>query len=360
MYKKFKKIILSSIICITLLLSAKTSVSYAITSSSDLNYNGVDVSNWQGYINYDAVKNAGIDIVYIKASQGTNIKDAYFDLNYENAKKNDIKVGFYHYLTATNESDAREEARFFTSVISGKTPDCKLVMDYERFNGISKEQINNISRTFLETVKNLTGKEIIIYSDLSNAQNTFNEELANDYELWLAYYGNYNNLANVKTSWNTYIGVQYTDRGRVNGIVGSVDKDVFTDKIFLDETSKIPNTGNNINHNTRTVYYIVKRGDTLSEIAQMYGTTFQEIAKINNIKNPNLIYPGERFRILTNSNIVGNEEMGLGEIIYTVKRGDTLSAIALKYKVSVQHIVELNDIKNPNLIFPREKLRITE
>ena len=70
-------------------------------------------------------------------------------------------------------------------------------MDYEQFNGSGVEEINNISKVFLENVKMLTQKEVIIYSDLSNAKNTFGTELANNYQLWLAYYGNYNGLYNV-------------------------------------------------------------------------------------------------------------------------------------------------------------------
>lgn len=75
-------------------------------------------------------------MVYIKASQGNNIKDPYFDVNYENAKANGLKVGFYHFLTATNTEEAEREAQFFASVISGKLPDCKLAMDYETFGGV--------------------------------------------------------------------------------------------------------------------------------------------------------------------------------------------------------------------------------
>ena len=95
-----------------------------------------------------AKQNAGIEVVYIKASQGSSIKDAYFDVNYENAKNNGLKVWFYHFLTATNEYEAEEEARFFASVISGKVPDCKLVMDYEAFDGSSREEIDNLLKEF--------------------------------------------------------------------------------------------------------------------------------------------------------------------------------------------------------------------
>lgn len=359
MCKKLTKMVIVTLLVISIFCII-TNKSYAIESASQLNNEGIDVSNWQGYINYEEVKNAGIEIVYIKASQGTNIKDAYFDINYENAKQNGVKVGFYHFLTATNEEEAQAEARFFSRVISGKTADCKLVMDYEVFSGVGKEQINNIARVFLETVEEITNKEVIIYSDLSNAQNTFDRNLSQDYELWLAYYGNNNELINIQTNWEKYIGIQYTDRGIVPGISGRVDRNLFTEDIFLEDVSIIPDTNNNQTFNTNTIYYTVQRGNTLSQIAISYGTTVQEIANINGIQNPNLIYPGEKLRILTNSTTSGNEERGTGDIIYTVSRGNTLSQIAKTYNVTVEHIVELNNIQNPNLIYPGEKLRITE
>ena len=356
----FKKII-SGIIIFVFVLCIQINNTYALAPVSNLSYQGIDVSNWQGYINYEEVRNDGIQVVYIKASQGTNIKDTYFDINYENAKANGLSVGFYHYLTATSTEQAIEEANFFVSVISGKTPDCKLVLDYETFGGVGRAEINNIARTFMERVEELTNKEVILYSDLSNAINTFDTNLANDYELWIAYYEDRNNLINIETSWNTYIGIQYTDRGIVNGINGNVDRDLYTEEIFLDETSEIiNNTENTIPANTESIEYTIQSGDTLSAIARRYGTTVQELVNINNIQNPDLIYPGEKLRILTNSTIPGNEERGTGDIIYTVRRGNTLSQIARAYNVSIEHIVELNNIENPNLIYPGQKLRITE
>ena len=359
--KKKINIIFSFFIIITIILFMNTNFIYAITPVSNLEYQGIDVSNWQGYINYSQVKESGIDIVYIKSSQGSNIKDAYFDINYENAKANGLKVGFYHFLTATNTQEAEEEARFFASVIANKIPDCKLVMDYEVFGGASAEKINQIAEVFLETTRRLTNKEVILYSDLSNIQTVFGRELSQNYELWLAYYGNYNVLGNVQTNWENFIGVQYSDRGSVNGINGYVDMDRYSEEIFLGEVSEIPIIENPKEiTNTGTVNYTIQSGDTLWEIARKYGTTVQEIASINNIQNPNLIYPGETIRILTNSTTTGEETRGTGDIIYTVQRGNTLSEIAQAYNVTVNHIVELNNIQNPNLIYPGQKLRITE
>ncbi len=236
-----------------------------------------------------------------------------------------------------------------------------MVLDYEVFGGVGVEESNNIAQVFLESVKRLTNKEVIIYSDLSNARDRFNRSIADNYELWLAYYGDYNNLADVETSWERWIGVQYTDRGNVPGIAGNVDRDLYTENIFLSDTSEIPNTPNpNDNVNTETVFYTIQLGDTLSEIASRYGTTVQELVDINNLTNPNLIYPGETLRVATNSTVHGSETRATGSITYTVQRGNTLSQIASSYGVTVSHIVEINNIQNPNLIYPGEKLRITE
>ena len=330
---------------------------YALSPQSELNYEGIDVSDWQGYIDYSQVKNSGIDVVYIKASQGNSIKDPYFEINYENAKANNLKIGFYHFLTATTVEEADQQATFFASVISGKQADCKLAMDYEQFDGIDTQLINQIAMAFMQKVEELTKKQVIIYSDLYNSESTFNSELASQGELWLAYYGDYRNLENVNSSWNTFIGVQYTDQGNVAGINGNVDRDLFAEEIFLDDSSEIPNTENpNGNYNIETIYYTVKRGDTLSEIASRYGTTVQEIAKINGIQNANLIYPGQVLRITTNSSNHGSETNSTGKTYYTIKRGDTLWGISRRYGVSVQNVISWNNIQNPNLIYPGQRL----
>ena len=104
--------------------------------------------------------------------------------------------------------------------------------------------------------------------------------------------------------------------------------------------------------NSNYIEYIVKSGDTLSEIAQKYNTTYQKIAQDNNIENPNLIYPKQKLIIYTN---VSQETK---EIIYIVKSGDTLSEIAQKYNTTYQKIAKDNNISNPNLIYPNQKLVI--
>lgn len=94
--------------------------------------------------------------------------------------------------------------------------------------------------------------------------------------------------------------------------------------------------------------YTVKRGDNLTKIANMYGVTVSDLVKWNNIKNPNLIYPGQKIII-----------KDAPKEYYKVVRGDTLSGIAKRYGLSLPGILALNpDIKNPNLILVGQLIRV--
>lgn len=405
------KLIITILIIFTLPMYILITPVYAFGPSSDTIYEGIDVSGWQGSIDYEQVKNSGIEIVYMKSSEGSNFVDPYFNENYTNAKANGLKVGFYHYVDARTQQEAIEEARFFVSVISGKTPDCKLAIDFESFGNLNIEEINQIAITFIETVERLSGKEVVIYSDTSNAKNIFSEELVK-YPLWVAQYEVEQPTPNGK--WNSWVGWQYTDLGEISGINGYVDRDRFTPDILLDNTSEIPlpeqtpkpvaggtttitisygdtlsilarkyNTTvqrlvelNNIsnpnlifagqslivpsgetpvdtdgNSTSGQTIYIVQRGDTLNKIAREFGTTAIAIAKENNIRNINLIYVGQRLIIPTNRN-------DLNHTIYKIRYGDTLWSISRRYGVSIASIVRLNRIQNPNLIFAGEVIRI--
>lgn len=102
------------------------------------------------------------------------------------------------------------------------------------------------------------------------------------------------------------------------------------------------------------VYYTVRRGDNLTKIAKKYNTTVQQLVIWNNIKNPNLIYPGQVL-------IVGKQEPTPPEPskeYYTVVRGDNLSRIAQRFGTTVKQLVAWNNIPNANLIYPGQVLRV--
>ena len=347
--KKFFSIIMLIIILI-LIWGSKT---IAINPSNNEIYEGIDVSRWQGSINFTEVANDGIDIVYIKATQGTTYVSPTFEEQYINAKNNGLKIGFYHYVTARTVEEARNEAQFFASKISGKQIDCKLAMDFEEFGNLSQEEINAIGLAFMKRLEELTNKPTVIYSNTYAARTIWNGEITK-YPLWVAEYGVSKPRDNGK--WNSYVGWQYTNMGNIKGINGNVDRDKFTKDIFINGNTasgevipEIPEPESS--YKTITIL----RGDTLSKIAKEYGTTVNELARINNIQNINLIYAGKTLRVpISNS----QENNNLEEIVYIVKRGDTLSKIAMEYNVTTNEIARENQIKNVNLIYPGQRLII--
>lgn len=351
MLKKISKIVITCLM-IVLFIGMRQNCTYALMASSEPTYEGIDVSHYQGVIDYEKVKKEGIQIVYIKSSEGSHIVDSQFKNNYNNAKKNGLKVGFYHYVIARNTEEAIQEAEFFHSVIKGTIPDCRLAMDFESFGELTNEQINQIAVAFLERLQKLTGKEVVVYSNAYSARTKFSVELAQKYPLWIAEYGVKEPSSNV--NWDSWIGFQYTDTGQIYGINGYVDRDKFTKEIFLDETGIIPEPENPQPPQNNEIIYIVKRGDTLSQIAQDYGVTIQSIVDNNNIQNPNLIFVGQKLVIKGGKNDENSQE----NVVYRVKRGDTLSQIAQNYGVSVQQLVRWNGIQNPNLIFVGQRLII--
>jgi len=123
--------------------------------------------------------------------------------------------------------------------------------------------------------------------------------------------------------------------------------------IFPGQVLIVSEEGENGNGNGETVTYTVVRGDTLSGIAARFGTTVAELVRLNNIANPNLIFPGQ---VLIISSGTAPEQ----PTMHIVQRGETLTSIAARYGTTVAELVRLNNINNPNLIFPGQVLIVRE
>ncbi|CAG9717423.1 Lysozyme (modular protein) [Clostridium neonatale] len=185
-------------------------------------FKGIDVSNNNGSINFNNVKEDGIEVVYIKATEGTTYKDGCLDTNYSNAKSVGLKIGFYHFLVGTSSPET--QATNFYNSIKDKSNDLIPMLDIEtNFNGLI-----DYAERFIKKFKELSNMKIGIYTYtgfLSNLKGKFTE-----YLLWEA---NYNN-----TPWklpnNSYtrVGHQYTEKGKVNGIQGAVDVNEFNNSIY--------------------------------------------------------------------------------------------------------------------------------
>lgn len=335
--------------CIAALVFAALVPARAIPPSGGRQYRGIDISEFQGEIDFEEVRRSGIEAVYIRVGAG-EYTDEYFAENYERAKAAGLKIGFYHYVTARSVEEGRRQARFFASLAAGREPDMRLAMDFEYFGSLSVSQINAISEAYLDELTALTRREAVIYSDLSNARNIFSRALAEKYPLWAAQYGADEPSANGK--WREWVGFQYTDEGRVGGIYGNVDRNIFTEGIFLSDSGRIDGEKRTtVRARTRTLTVYVRAGDTLWAIAREYGTTVEAIARENRIVDPNRIFAGERLRITLPTR-------GNGEEIYTVRRGDTPISIAGKFGVTLSALEDRNGLERGETIYAGDKLSI--
>lgn len=335
--------------CIAALVFAALVPARAIPPSGGRQYRGIDISEFQGEIDFEEVRRSGIEAVYIRVGAG-EYTDEYFAENYERAKAAGLKIGFYHYVTARSVEEGRRQARFFASLAAGREPDMRLAMDFEYFGSLSVSQINAISEAYLDELTALTRREAVIYSDLSNARNIFSRALAEKYPLWAAQYGADEPSANGK--WREWVGFQYTDEGRVGGIYGNVDRNIFTEGIFLSDSWRIDGEKRTtVRAGTRTLTVYVRAGDTLWAIAREYGTTVEAIVRENRIVDPNRIFAGERLRITLPAR-------GSGEEIYTVRRGDTPISIAGKFGVTLSALEDRNELERGETIYAGDKLSI--
>ena len=335
--------------CIAALVFAALVPARAIPPSGGRQYRGIDISEFQGEIDFEEVRRSGIEAVYIRVGAG-EYTDEYFAENYERAKAAGLKIGFYHYVTARSVDEGRRQARFFASLAAGREPDMRLAMDFEYFGSLSVSQINAISEAYLDELTALTKREAVIYSDLSNARNIFSRALAEKYPLWAAQYGADEPSANGK--WREWVGFQYTDEGRVGGIYGNVDRNIFTEGIFLSDSGRIDGEKRtSVRARTRTLTVYVRAGDTLWAIAREYGTTVEAIARENRIVDPNRILAGERLRITLPAR-------GSGEEIYNVRRGDTPISIAGKFGVTLSALEDRNELERGETIYAGDKLSI--
>lgn len=315
----------------------------------------VDVSEWQGNIDFKKAKASGVNGAVIRAGYGKGNDDSKFKAYIEGAIAAGIEyIGVYWFSYAYNADMAAQEAQFCNATVLPYKDKLNLgvyfdweydSMRYANRLGIKcdKALITDMNVAFCKKITEL-GYKAGYYLNKDYSKNYIDESRLKNYRRWYAWY-------NKDKPENTYLW-QYSNVGKVSGISGDVDMDE-----LLGNASSVSKPTNNTN-NTNKVTYIVKSGDTLSGIAAKYGTTYQKIAADNGIKNPNLIYPGQVLTINKGSGSGSGSGSNSSNTYYTVKSGDTLSEIAEKYNTSVRKLVELNNIKNADLIYPGQKLRV--
>ena len=271
---------------------------------------GIDVSEYQGSIDFEKAKKQ-IDFVIARAGYGRYAaqKDKFFEENYKNAKAAGLKVGAYWFSYADSVEDAKREAKACIDVIKGKNFDYPVYFDIERKEQFDKgrqfcSDLVTAFCTELEKAGYFTG----FYISRSPLQSFITPEVAKKYALWVAEYGD-------KLNYNGQYGMwQYTSSGEIDGISGRVDLDY----CYVDYPEKIAGMADKEPSKPTETVYTVKAGDTLSAIAAKYKMTYQKLAEYNGIKDPNVIYSGQKIRIPGGNSVL----KPLDEIAREVIRGD--------------------------------------
>lgn len=327
---------------------------------------GIDVSNHQRGMDLSKVD---CDFVIIKATEGKSYVDPSCDTFFQQALSLGKKLGVYHFAN-NSDNTPEQEADWFVNNTKGYIGKAIPVLDWE--DNVKSDVAWALK--WLQLVEQAYGCKPLIYMSESTV-NSYNwSSVANaNYGLWVAKYrdksADYNyDMSNAGRNpavrhWKFYALWQWTSSGRLDGYNGNLDCNVFYgDKEAWDkyiENEIPPHEENNTDTvvtppvESATVSYEVQSGDNLTKIAKKYGTTVDEIVRLNNISNPNLIYVGQYLVIPTTSNAQVSTDS-----TYVVKSGDTLSGIANKFGTTYQKLAEINGLSNPNIIYPGQVLKI--
>ena len=196
-----------------------------------ISHKGIDVSRFQGNIDWNAVAQDGVEFAFIRVANrgygtGKLVEDEKFDANLKGAVAAGLHVGVYIYSQAVNEDEAREEANFVIDKLKAHGVNCPIVFDVEktadptgRMNQLSVEERTNLTLLFCQTVEQ-AGYKPMIYHNLEMGALLIDIETLEGYDKWFAYYNDDMYYPYEYKIW------QYSDKGKVDGINADVDLNI--------------------------------------------------------------------------------------------------------------------------------------
>lgn len=326
-----------------------------------MSMNGIDISSWQKDLSLAEVP---CDFVMIKATEGTSYVNPSCDSFFRQAESLGKKTGVYHFASGLNVKD---EAEYFVKNIKNYIGKAVLALDWEIRTAADR---SGWAKEWLEQVFRLTGVKPFIYmSNFVVNAHDWSSVASAGYPLWNAYYFAYGTTMEYRPdaplpkdtgAWDSVAMYQYTSEGRLPGYNGNLDLNVFYGNAgdwnryaATAETTQPPKPEPAPKPGvSRTIRYRIRFGDTLTGIAGRYKTTVEELVRLNGIRNPDRIYAGQIIKVPVRSSAQASS------VYYTVKSGDTLSEIAEKFGTTYQTLAKRNHIKDPSLIYPGQRLLI--
>jgi len=317
---------------------------------------GVDVSYWNASVDWSEVSAAGMKFVFVKASEGESYVDPTFRKNWEGTKTAGMLRGAYHFFRSN--ADPGRQADCFINALkaTGDMGDLPPAIDLESNDGQPNQRVISRAKAWMDRVQSAVNKRPIIYSSQYFLQDHFSEPgggppaWVKDYPLWVAQYpkrytpGMQPGLPRGWTQWRFW---QYSDKGRVNGVIDKVDLDLFNgslEELYQFAGKPAPTD--------RPTSHTVVSGDTFDSIAERYGITVRDLAAAN----LQILKVGLQLNIPPAGG--GPENPPGTYATYIVKAGDSLSAIAARFGTTVAALAALNNIRDVNRLTVGQVLRI--
>jgi GH25 family lysozyme M1 (1,4-beta-N-acetylmuramidase) len=297
----------------------------------------IDISHHQNpaKIDYDVLSKE-VDHVIIRTQYGSRTIDRHYKTHHREFKKRGVPTSAYAWVRGVSVSDMKKEASDFYKRTKEFHPEYW-------FLDVEEKSMSNMRAgisAYVKRLRELGVKRIGIYVG-HHLYKSFNLNLAEADAVWIPHYGKNTGKVDSKPSYPCDLH-QYTSKGRLKGYSGNLDLNrIIGNFKFLEEDKD-------------SYSYTVQPGDTLWGISKKFGISIDDLVHWNDIKDRNLILVGQVLRLKM------SDDAPNSKTIYIVKRGDTLSEIALRYGVKVEDIVRANNIKNPDRIYVGDKLFIPD
>ena len=189
---------------------------------------GIDVSAWQGAIDWDTVANYGMDFAILRITEAGNVIDSCFEKNYSGCQKHNIPTGAYKYSYAMTVAEIQSEARKVVEVLNGRKLQYPVWLDLEWNNqrSLGAEQIHKLAEAF-EKIITAAGYKFGIYCNVDWYLNVICSHLKK-YDFWIACYPESDNgTLQERLRPDFGVGWQYSSKAKIPGISGTVDRNVF-------------------------------------------------------------------------------------------------------------------------------------